>query len=70
MARPASSTSDVLLYFLAIFIPPIAVFLKTGCGADFLINIGLTILGWIPGVIHAWWVVSKHEKPAVATATY
>lgn len=35
----------------------LAVFLKRGCGADLLINIGLTILGWIPGLIHAWWII-------------
>jgi len=26
---------------------------QTGCNADFLINIILTILGYIPGIIHA-----------------
>ena len=57
-----SSGSDVLLYFLAIFIPPVAVLLKRGCGADLLINIVLTILCWLPGVIHAWWVISKYER--------
>jgi uncharacterized membrane protein YqaE (UPF0057 family) len=41
----------VCLYFLAIFLPPLAVFFKRGCTADFLINILLSILGWIPGVI-------------------
>jgi uncharacterized membrane protein YqaE (UPF0057 family) len=64
-----SSTSDVLLYFLAIFLPPIAVLLKTGVDSNFLINICLTILGWIPGVLHAWWVISKHEKPAAPPTT-
>ncbi|KAL1617844.1 hypothetical protein SLS54_007626 [Diplodia seriata] len=49
--RPPSSTSDVLLYFLAIFVPPVPVFIKRGCGADFLISICLSILGWIPGVL-------------------
>ncbi|KAL1637651.1 hypothetical protein SLS58_009181 [Diplodia intermedia] len=44
-------TSDVLLYFLAIFVPPVPVFIKRGCGADFLISICLSILGWIPGVL-------------------
>ncbi|KAK7727274.1 plasma membrane proteolipid Pmp3 [Diaporthe eres] len=66
MARPASSTTDVIDYFIAIFIPPLAVFLKRGCGADLLINICLTILGWIPGLIHAWWIISKHERTRVA----
>jgi uncharacterized membrane protein YqaE (UPF0057 family) len=49
-----SSTSDICLYALAVFLPPVSVFLKTGCNSDFLISIGLSILGWIPGVIHAW----------------
>lgn len=35
----------------------LGVFLKRGCNADLLINILLTILGWIPGVLHAWWVI-------------
>ncbi|CAK4031580.1 stress response rci [Lecanosticta acicola] len=59
-----SSTSDVLLYFLALFVPPIPVAMKAGCGADVLINVALWIFGWIPGVIHAWWIISKYERPA------
>ena len=64
MSQPASSTSDVLLYFIALFVPPVPVFLKRGCGADILINICLWILGWIPGVIHAWYIISRNERPA------
>ncbi|KAF8908614.1 hypothetical protein CPB84DRAFT_1674306 [Gymnopilus junonius] len=52
-----SSASNVFLYFIAIFIPPLTVFIKRGCAADFWINICLWILGWIPGVIHAWYAV-------------
>lgn len=46
-------------YFLAIILPPLAVLL---CGKpfQFLLNIVLTILGWIPGVIHALFVVHSH----------
>ncbi|KAH8899762.1 UPF0057-domain-containing protein [Thozetella sp. PMI_491] len=62
MANAPSSTSNVLLYFLAVFVPPASVFLKRGCGADILINICLWVLGWIPGVIHAWWIVGKAER--------
>ncbi|KAK8159088.1 hypothetical protein IWX90DRAFT_421034 [Phyllosticta citrichinensis] len=62
--KPPSSTSDICLYFLALFLPPLSVFFKRGCGADFCINIALTILGWLPGVIHAWWIVSRFERPA------
>jgi len=63
LSEMPSSTSDVLLYFLAIFLPPLAVFFKRGCAADFWINVLLSILGWLPGVIHAWYVISKYERP-------
>ncbi|KUI55632.1 Plasma membrane proteolipid 3 [Cytospora mali] len=66
MSPPPSSTTDVIDYIVAIFLPPLAVFFKRGCGADFIINIGLTILGWLPGLLHAWWIISKYEKPAAA----
>lgn len=49
-----SSGSDICLYFLSLFFPPLGVAIKRGCGADLLINIGLSLLAWIPGVIHAW----------------
>ncbi len=46
-------------YILAIFLPPIAVFL---CGKPIqgIINIFLTLLFFIPGVIHALFVVHNH----------
>lgn len=46
-------------YFLAIILPPLAVFL---CAKPIqaLLNLFLTILGWIPGVIHALFVVHSH----------
>ncbi|KAI6158254.1 hypothetical protein BKA82DRAFT_161788 [Pisolithus tinctorius] len=61
MPTTVSPTHDVLLYFLAIFIPPLTVFFKRGCTADFWINICLWILGWIPGVLHAWYIISRSE---------
>ncbi|KAI0065014.1 UPF0057-domain-containing protein [Artomyces pyxidatus] len=64
MATNPSPTSDVLLYFIALFIPPIPVFMSDltfAIVADLLINILLWVLGWIPGVIHAWWIISRSE---------
>jgi len=37
-------------------VPPVGVFLVAGCGADLFINIALTVLGYIPGHIHAFYV--------------
>lgn len=44
------SRSDIIKIIFAIILPPVGVFLERGCGADFLINVLLTILGYIPGV--------------------
>ncbi|KAF8229743.1 UPF0057-domain-containing protein [Tricholoma matsutake] len=63
MASAPSSTNDLCLYFLAILFPPVTVFFKRGCHGDFWINILLCILGWIPGIIHAWCVSSNKSFP-------
>lgn len=49
---------NVIEVILAIFLPPLAVFLHDGIGTSFWINIILTILGFLPGVIHALLVVT------------
>jgi uncharacterized membrane protein YqaE (UPF0057 family) len=33
---------------LGILIPPLGVFMTVGVGATLFINIGLTLLGWLP----------------------
>jgi len=47
-------------YFLAIFLPPIAVLL---CAKPItaLLNVVLWICGIVPGVIHAFMVISSHK---------
>lgn len=50
---------DVLRILLAILLPPLGVFLQVGIGLHFWLNILLTILGYIPGIIHAIWVILK-----------
>jgi uncharacterized membrane protein YqaE (UPF0057 family) len=47
-----------LLVILAIFIPPLAVFFKRGLAGAFWINILLTLLFVLPGIIHALIVVT------------
>ena len=42
------TASDICKILLAIILPPLGVFLERGCNADFLINILLTVLGYIP----------------------
>ncbi|BBE71735.1 YqaE/Pmp3 family membrane protein [Oharaeibacter diazotrophicus] len=50
---------DVVRILLAIFLPPVGVFLQVGLGLQFWLNILLTLLGYIPGIVHAIWVILR-----------
>ncbi|MBO3761375.1 YqaE/Pmp3 family membrane protein [Ciceribacter sp. L1K23] len=50
---------DVIRILLAIILPPVGVFLQVGIGLHFWLNILLTLLGYIPGIIHAIWVILR-----------
>lgn len=49
---------DCLRVVLSIIIPPLGVFFKVGFGLHFWLNIVLTLLGYIPGLVHAIWVIA------------
>jgi uncharacterized membrane protein YqaE (UPF0057 family) len=49
--------NKLLLVILAILLPPLAVGLTNGVGGSLVLNIILTIIGYVPGVIHALLVV-------------
>jgi uncharacterized membrane protein YqaE (UPF0057 family) len=48
---------EILKIILAIFLPPVAAYLQVGLSTHFWINIILTLLGGLPGVVHALWLV-------------
>ncbi|BAY36684.1 YqaE/Pmp3 family membrane protein [Nostoc sp. MS1] len=52
----------LLRLLLGLVLPPLGVFLTVGVGPTLLINILLTVLGWLPGSIHAVWVIAKHDE--------
>ncbi len=51
------SNKDIIRILLAIFLPPVGVFLQVGFGMHFWINIVLTLFGFIPGIIHAIYII-------------
>ncbi len=51
--------NKLAMILIAIFLPPVAVFLKRGFGKDLVINILLCLLFILPGMVHALWIVSK-----------
>lgn len=50
---------SILQIILTILLPPVAVLLRNGFGSAFLFNILFTILGYIPGMIHAFYVQTQ-----------
>jgi uncharacterized membrane protein YqaE (UPF0057 family) len=52
-----ADTQKLLLIIIAILLPPLAVGLKAGIGGAFILNLILTLIFWIPGVLHALYVI-------------
>ncbi|CAG8118629.1 unnamed protein product [Penicillium olsonii] len=64
-------SSDIFLAVLAVFFPPIAVWVKVGlCTADSIINLALCALGFLPGLIHAWYIIFKNPEPDYDAIAY
>jgi len=51
------TTNKLLMVIIAILLPPVAVGLKKGIGLALVLNIVLCLLFWLPGLLHALWVV-------------
>ena len=53
-----SAVGDLLKIILAVILPPLGVFLEVGLGKHFWLNLLLTLLGYIPGVVHAVYIIA------------
>ncbi|MDV7341657.1 YqaE/Pmp3 family membrane protein [Terasakiella sp. A23] len=53
---------DIIRIIIAIFIPPLAAFLTVGLGLQFWLNLILTLCFFVPGMIHALWLVVKNNR--------
>lgn len=49
--------NTLLLAIIAILLPPLAAYLKVGTSKHLWINIVLCLFMWVPGVLHALWLV-------------
>lgn len=54
---PGFEGPDVLRVILAVLLPPLGVFLEVGLGKHFWLNVLLTLLGYVPGIVHALYVI-------------
>jgi uncharacterized membrane protein YqaE (UPF0057 family) len=58
--RSTVTASDIFKILFAILLPPLGVFLEVGFKGHFWLNILLTLLGYLPGILHAFYVVLRH----------
>ncbi|KAF2140339.1 uncharacterized protein K452DRAFT_289083 [Aplosporella prunicola CBS 121167] len=56
------SASAILIVLITLFFPPVGVLIVAGCGTDFCINLCLTILGFLPGHVHAFYIEYVYYK--------
>jgi uncharacterized membrane protein YqaE (UPF0057 family) len=56
--------NTLLLVIIAILLPPLAVGLKAGIGFHLFLNIILTLVVYVPGLLHALWIVLKDGRVA------
>lgn len=52
---------DFLRIIVAILLPPLGVFMQERLSKRFWLNVLLTLLGYVPGIVHAVYVIVKYE---------
>jgi uncharacterized membrane protein YqaE (UPF0057 family) len=57
-----SVTMEVFRILLAVLFPPLGTFLRVGFGIHFWLNLLLTFLGYIPGLVHAIWIIAQTSE--------
>lgn len=68
----SEGTKDFGRLIAAYIFPPLGVFLQVGLGGAFWLNIILTLLLYVPGIIHALWVIAtvgEDGKPVGSEGT-
>lgn len=53
---------DLIRIFLCIVFPPLGVFLRVGFHLHLLVSVVLTMLGYVPGLVHGIWVLVQAEE--------
>ena len=53
------SSADLLQVLISVLLPPLGVFFQEGIGTQFWINVLLTLMGYLPGLVHAIWIIAR-----------
>jgi uncharacterized membrane protein YqaE (UPF0057 family) len=63
---PSSMLSEIFYIVLTVLFPPLAVFLRVGFGVQFWLSLLLTILGYVPGLVHGIWIMAQTSDHRLA----
>ena len=55
---------DTVRIIFAVLLPPLGVFMQERWNRRFWLNVLLTIFGYVPGIVHAVYVILRHEPRA------
>jgi uncharacterized membrane protein YqaE (UPF0057 family) len=58
--------ADFIRIIFSILLPPVGVFFQVGLGLHFWLSIVLTLCGYIPGLVHAIWIIARSPQNVVA----
>ena len=50
---------ELIRIILTVILPPLGVFLTVGLAGHFWLNLLLTLFGYVPGLIHAIWILAN-----------
>lgn len=59
--RLGALSVEIIKIIIAILLPPLGVFMQVGFGGAFWLNILLTLCGYIPGMVHAVYIIAKRS---------
>lgn len=54
--------NEFVLVFVSVFVPPVAVAMKRGFSKDLLVNVLLFCIGFVPGLLHALWMIAQRRE--------
>jgi len=58
----SQNNDDLLKIIIAILLPPVTAYLQVGFTLHFFLNVVLTLFGYLPGIVHALWLVITQRK--------
>ena len=56
---------DLILVIISMLLPPLGIVIVTGINKDFWINVVLTLFGYLPGIIHAVYIIGRRSSALI-----